>query len=200
MTTQPRTYRGQDAETRRAERRRRLLDAALELFGTRGYAATTIQDVCAAAGVTARHLYDDLGGREELLLALYEDIVAGHLAHVAEANAAAPLEDRLRAGTAAALEAWAADERRARVAFVEVVGVSPAVEARRHAVIEGYAAFVAAELAKVAPRERDYAWAGRALVGATIQVFESWLGLEDRPPLDDLVAEMTLVFGGVLDA
>jgi AcrR family transcriptional regulator len=192
--TSARSYRGLDAQQRAADRRRRLLDAALELFGTRGHAGTKIQDVCAAAGVTARHFYEAFNGREELLGALYEEVVATHLAEVAAALDGAT--DPLRAGLGAALDAWARDERRARIAFVEVVGVSAALEERRAATVEAYAAFVAGELARVSPHPRDFSWGGRALVGATIQVFLSWLALPagERPPLTTLTEELATLF------
>ena len=47
-----RGYGGRSAAERRAERRERLLAAGLELFGTRGYAATSIERLCAAASVS----------------------------------------------------------------------------------------------------------------------------------------------------
>ena len=38
-----RRYGGKTAPQRRAERRERLMDSGLELFGTQGFAATTIE-------------------------------------------------------------------------------------------------------------------------------------------------------------
>src|SRR6266536_445680 len=46
-----RRYRGRLPDERRAERRRRLLGAGLELFGTVGYHGTSIERLCAQAGV-----------------------------------------------------------------------------------------------------------------------------------------------------
>lgn len=198
MTATARPYAGRTPEERLADRRERLLDAALEHFGTRGYAATRIQDVCSAAGVTTRHFYEAFGDREALLRAVYDRAVEAHLAAVRASLAAAGDDDRLRAGVAAALCAWADDKRAARVAFVEVVGVSPAVERHRRAVIERYAGFVAEELAAAAPGDRDLTWSARALVAATIGVFEAWLAQEDPPPLDRLVDELAVLYAAPL--
>ncbi len=44
-----RRYGGKSLEQRREERRRRLLDAGLELFGTQGFQHTTIEQLCATA-------------------------------------------------------------------------------------------------------------------------------------------------------
>ena len=71
-----RRYRGRLPDERRADRRRRLLDAGLELFGTVGYHGTSIERLCAQAGVTARHFYQEFSGREALLAALFGEIVS----------------------------------------------------------------------------------------------------------------------------
>ena len=74
-STAKRVYAKKNAEDRVLERRERLLQAALELFATQGYANTTIEALCSEAKVTTRHFYQVFAGREELLLALYDQIV-----------------------------------------------------------------------------------------------------------------------------
>ena len=49
-----RAYGGVSADDRIAARRTSLLDAGLELFGTDGFAATGVKDVCRQAGLTDR--------------------------------------------------------------------------------------------------------------------------------------------------
>src|SRR3712207_2398209 len=88
-----RRYRGMTAEERTADRRRRLIDSGTTLIGENGYAAVTISDLCASAGVTARNFYDHFEAKEDLLLAVYEATVAEHAAVTLEALAAAPGDD-----------------------------------------------------------------------------------------------------------
>src|SRR3954471_24120343 len=71
---QSRTYRGVDTEQRRAERRQRLLEAALDEFTTRGYYKTKIADLCARAGVSTRNFYEKFASKEALLLELHAHI------------------------------------------------------------------------------------------------------------------------------
>lgn len=55
--------------------RRKLLRAARKLFARRGYAATSINDVLRATGVSRGALYHHFpGGKEELFLAVYEEV------------------------------------------------------------------------------------------------------------------------------
>jgi TetR/AcrR family transcriptional repressor of nem operon len=50
----------------------RLLDAALQLIRTKGYAATTVDDVCEAAGVTKGSFFHHFKGKEDLAIAATE--------------------------------------------------------------------------------------------------------------------------------
>jgi len=55
------------------EARERLLGAALELFTQRGYAATSVREICLTAGVTKPVLYYYFKSKEGLYLQLMED-------------------------------------------------------------------------------------------------------------------------------
>jgi len=50
--------------------RERLLEVALRLFASKGYAATSVRDIVSAAGVTAPSLYHHFGNKEGLFLAI----------------------------------------------------------------------------------------------------------------------------------
>ena len=53
-----------------AASRERILQAALELLGKRGYAATSVSAICERAGVAKTALYWHFGSKEGLLLTL----------------------------------------------------------------------------------------------------------------------------------
>lgn len=61
------------ARKRKADRRRaELLDVALRLFAERGFEATTIADISAAAGTAHGLVYHYFSSKDELLLAVLE--------------------------------------------------------------------------------------------------------------------------------
>ncbi|MFH1033688.1 MAG: TetR/AcrR family transcriptional regulator [Pseudomonadota bacterium] len=66
--------------------RGRLLQAAGELFAQKGYAATTVREIVAAAGVTKPVLYYYFGSKEGLYLELMESTSASLLAVLEEAQ------------------------------------------------------------------------------------------------------------------
>lgn len=57
----------------RAETRARVLAAALEVFGERGIAGSTVSDVAAAAGMTKGAVYSSFASKDELVLAIMEE-------------------------------------------------------------------------------------------------------------------------------
>ena len=200
-----RRYGGRDAEERRAERREQLLAAALELFGTRGFPAVTIRQLCAEARLAPRYFYEQFTDREELLRTVYDRGMAGVHGAVLAASEAAPPSgpERARALLRAFLEAMTADERLARIAYLEVPGVSHAMEEHRREVVRGFEAFVAGEAPRLAgggeaPQERDLSLAAMALTGATNQVLQDWLLRSDRAPLERLADELARVYVGAL--
>jgi len=68
------------------ESKTKLLDAALHVIRAKGYAATTVDDICQAAGVTKGSFFHHFKSKDELALA-----AAGHFSAMAEGLfAAAP--------------------------------------------------------------------------------------------------------------
>ncbi|MEA2161458.1 MAG: hypothetical protein QOD66_3838 [Solirubrobacteraceae bacterium] len=117
-------YGGLDADQRRSGRRSQLLEAALELLGNEGWQATTVRAICAQAHLTPRYFYESFADRDELLLAVFDDIAGEAAAGVLAAVLKAPDDARMKAR--AAIGAFVAlvteDPRKARVLFVEAMG------------------------------------------------------------------------------
>jgi AcrR family transcriptional regulator len=85
-----------------AERRAVIVEAAGRLFGERGYEATRLDEIAAAAGVTKPIVYRHFDSKRDLYLALldrHRDDLAGFVASI---PAAGSTEERLRA----VLEVW----------------------------------------------------------------------------------------------
>ena len=156
MATKPRVYGGKTADQRSAERREKLLDAAVELFGTVGFAGTTIEMLCHAAHLHPRYFYEQFENREALLMAVYDRHVGNVLMTVVAAIERAPADPRgrLETGLRAFVTAVLADERLARINYFEMVGVSRALEARRRAVLRGYADLITGQLETFDPADR----------------------------------------------
>ena len=136
-------WRGQSPAQRSAVRRQQLLAAGLEVFGTCGWQQSTVRGICAAAGLSERYFYESFASRDELLLAVYEDLNEREFAMFSQAarqrldDIASPDGQTLMSVLHDALLAWfatfKADPRVARVRLIEVLGVSAQIDERYRA-------------------------------------------------------------------
>jgi AcrR family transcriptional regulator len=140
-----RRFSGRTLADRQHERRDAMLAAGLELFGTRGYASTTVDEVARRAHVSTRNFYEEFENRLDLLVAVGERIAAEAFAALTTAQVpvartgngggagtGGPAAARFRARMAALVHALVDDPRVARVAFVETLAIDPVDGSRRH--------------------------------------------------------------------
>ena len=200
------SYGGVSAGVRVAARRDRLLAAGLELFGTQGYQRTTIEQVCAEAGLTKRYFYESFRSCEELLGAVVRGlwVEAAQRGMAAVAAAPAGLDAQIRQGIGAVVDYYTGDVRRGRVAFLAAVGISDRIEAQRReyagvftALLQRYAAELLGELI---PPEQTMRLNAGALVGAGSElVTEFLLGAVTVTPaeLADYLTDLAFAMIGI---
>ncbi len=193
-----RLRKGRTLAERRAERRQALLDAALELFGTQGFFASSVEEICRTAYVSTRNFYEEFENREALLVALGEQIVAKTFRAMAEVGEVEPGPDQARrearARIGAVVHSLVDDPRVARVSFIESRGVSPVHESRRRDANRLFADFVIG--LGDGPRSEFWDRAGGeiyglSVVGAFSEVVGDWVLRDDKPPLDELIDNLT---------
>lgn len=162
MAVKAGTYRGMTAEQRVADRRARLVEATLEVWGRDGGPTVTMTRICAEAGLTERYFYESFDHLDQALMAVMDDIAA----QIADRSVAAlasteggPTE-RVRAGIGSFVEILTEDPRKGRVAIVESVSLDS---------LRPHRAELLRQFADLSARE------ARALYGA-----EAWSEIEGR--------------------
>ena len=115
----------------RHERRRQLLDAALEVFVSRGYHAAAMDEIAERAGVSKPVLYQHFPGKLELYLALLDESVEG-LIDTVRAALRSTTENKQRVGATfgAYFEFIGGHEEAYRLVFESDLSNEPAVRAR----------------------------------------------------------------------
>ena len=109
-----------------------MLEAIAVTVSSKGYAATTIADVAAAAKVSRRTFYEHFADKEECFLAAFDTGIGYLLSEMARvARNAGDWQDRLQAGVRTMLSVLAADPAFTRIGTVEVVSAGPAALERR---------------------------------------------------------------------
>jgi AcrR family transcriptional regulator len=103
---------------RRQQTRARLLDAAGQVFARRGFHAATIDEVAEAAGYTKGAVYSNFASKDDLVLALLDQHLAGQLQQV-EALDAIESSEELRAALGGRTEQEFAATRDFGVLLVE---------------------------------------------------------------------------------
>ncbi|MET9150443.1 TetR/AcrR family transcriptional regulator [Streptomyces griseoflavus] len=96
-------------EAQKQMTRRLLLESGLELFKTKGYAATTVDDIATAAGTTRVTFYAYFPSRSELMKALIDEQLNEALQRVRSpehGSTARDLVDTVAEGTPEAIMAW----------------------------------------------------------------------------------------------
>ncbi|MER6072554.1 TetR/AcrR family transcriptional regulator [Streptomyces sp. NPDC001817] len=201
-----RRYGGRSAEERQAERRRRFLDAALELFGgAPGYRGTTVAALSQAAGLSTRQFYEEFRTLEDVLAALHLQVNDWAEQAVLEALAAAdglPLAERAGVLFRAYARDVTSDLRRMRITFVEIVGVSPRLEeqrlARRARWVDLIRAEADAAVARGEAAPRDYRLAAAAFIGSVNGLLHDWSAGWVAASLDEVVDELVRQLLGIL--
>jgi len=194
-----RTYRGITPAERQAERRERLMEAGLELFGTIGYARTSVRAVAAAASLNSRYFYESFSSREDLLYCVYQRIVTDIFTKAAQAAIGQKtIEQQARATLRAAWTAVTEDRRKARVVALEVVGVSERLERLRHETRQALAQLTADNAMSIAGggvRLRlDPVLTARFLMGGVVEVLLEWINGDLDASVDEVVEHFTVLF------
>ena len=126
----PKVWGARTADERQAERRERILRAAIELYGHHGYRQTSVKAVCAQAGLTERYFYESFVNGEDLLrqcfLAVENDLLTRM--RTAAGDDASSVSARARAALLVYLDQIRQDPNTARVFLIEMANVSPAAE------------------------------------------------------------------------
>ncbi|MEV4153122.1 TetR/AcrR family transcriptional regulator [Nocardia salmonicida] len=164
-----RSYGGQTAESRAADRRARLIDVGVEMVGTQGVSALGMRSVCRAAGLSQRFFYESFADTDVLLHAVYR----AALSRLEQAVAPGVASSDLHAVFEAAARLMEDDPRICRILLVE-----PVADVR----LRGYVRETIPAIATAALGDRIVGSADdpyvrmhfSALFGALISLFVEW--------------------------
>ncbi|WP_314443850.1 TetR/AcrR family transcriptional regulator [Massilia timonae] len=198
MPALTRSYRGQSQEQRRAERRARLIEGAIAVYGERGYHQATVKAVCEAAGLTERYFYESFANSEALLIDSYNTVTYAVLGEILRAGEAAGRGRvaRSRAMLRAYFAALQREPQSARVFLVEIRGVSRAVDQAFDASLRAIGRDVARLLGSSAAND-ELLQAG--VIGGVIHIALRWIDDGYQPPIERAV-ETALRLGAALAA
>ncbi|HCT39787.1 MAG TPA: TetR/AcrR family transcriptional regulator [Moraxellaceae bacterium] len=203
--TPQRTYGGESPEERMVRRRASFIAAGRVLFSQIGYRKTTMRGLCAEAGLTDRYFYESFETIEDLLVAVYEELMGEMQGHIVAAlQVAGPGRDA-DALIDIGLDAFfrqVEDTAAARVIWLEVLGVSPRVDQVYNHGIRGFAEFILVMSRTIAPHwpvsDEIARVVAMGMIGAASEAAKDWLMSGYQQPRAHLVQGIAMVFKGIL--
>jgi AcrR family transcriptional regulator len=166
----------------------RLEEAALELFGERGYEGTTVADIAERAGLTKRTFFRYFADKREVLFSGSEILEETMIKGVLEAPKKASPLDAVAAGLDASAEVFERIPDRAgkRQALLDA---NPELQERERAKLAHLAGSVAEALRKRGVKEPAAGLAADAGISILRVAFARWTGDPHGKDLRALLAE-----------
>lgn len=170
---------GRTGAERRAERRRRLIDAATEIWAENGWAAVTMRGVCAKTALNDRYFYEDFKTRDELLVAAWDGVrneMLGEVSSTFAERVGQPPIETIRAAISIVVHGIAQDAGRAQILLTQHAGSSPLQDRRAVALQEATQLVIAASRPHLRPDADEMALRMDTFVavGGFVELITAW--------------------------
>lgn len=188
--------------TKAQQTRERILDAALNIFASKGYHDTRMDDIVSEAGSSKGSVYFHFPGKEALFLALVDEFASRLEARLAEAIAA---EEggmrRVEAALDAGLAVFGEYRRLAKLFLVQAVGLGQTFETKRLEILDKFAhliqkhldeAIADGDILPIDSQITAYAW-----VGAINELIMRWVQNGEPTPERIAPALRTLLLNSI---
>ncbi len=195
VMAQVRPYRGIEAAERIAQRRRRFLNAGLDLLGATGDPDDlTVRAICGRAGLAVRYFYESFTDKDDFAAAVFDSVIADIAATTQAAVSAAPPSEQSRACMADIVRTITDDPRVGRLIFSTQLA-NPVLVRKR---VESGALFAmlsgqqAGSALRMPENERIKATA-HFVVGGVAQTISAWLAGSVHLDADQLVDQLASI-------
>jgi len=167
-------------ERKKEQTRRAIEDAALRLFAERGFSATTISDIAAAADIAPRTFFAYFPSKEDVVFAHFDAYAASLQQHLDEREPGETTFDALRSWTADLIDATDPEEREHDAIRKQLTCDNEALEAHERHLMSRFETVIAASVAADLGDEPD-GLGPRLVAAAAIAALKS---LESSEPKD----------------
>jgi AcrR family transcriptional regulator len=198
--TTGRRYGGVDSEERQRQRKVKLIEAGLAVFGEQGYHQSTVRDVCKQAQLTSRYFYESFDGMEALFKAVYvsvnRELMQSTIMSLASCQ---PDPEKLaEAALRTFLEFIKQDPHRARVALIDALNVGEGMNVLADKASQDFAQLIAGFMYQMFPRLEetglDFKMLANGLVGANTRIATQWVADRCKAPINDVLRNVLVLF------
>lgn len=199
--TTGRRYGGIDPEERQRQRRAKLIEAGLAVFGEQGYHHSTVRDVCKQAQLTSRYFYENFDSMEALFKAVYTSVSRELMQSTIMSLASCqPDPEKLaEASLRTFLEFIRQDPHRARVSLIDALNVGEGMNMLADKASQDFAHLIAGFMHQMFPRLEaqgmlNFKMLANGLVGANTRIATQWVMDRCKAPLDDVLFNTLTLF------
>ena len=203
--TTGRRYAGVDPEERQRQRKARLIEAALAVFGEKGFHPSTVRDVCKEAKLTSRYFYESFDSMEALFRSVYGAISRQLMQATIVALAQCPPdpEKLSEAAIRAFLEFIQEDPRRARVGLIDALNVGEGMNSLANKASQDYAQLVSTFVHQFFPNMAELGLdpiiIADGLVGSSNRIATQWVAEKCKTPLDEVLHNCVSIFKACIE-
>ncbi len=204
--TKERQFKGLSLTERKQARREKLIEAGIEAYGTHGFFAVTVKDICNEAKLTERYFYESFKKSDELFQTIFLTLIDQLQHNVMQAIMQASSDPRkmIEAGLTALLTTLRDNPRMARIIYIDAMLVQ---ELHNQATIHEtmlrfdrmIQAFVMLMMPHIDRSEREISFVATGLNGYVTQIAIRWVVSGFKQSLEDVLSSCSIVFLSLLN-
>ena len=204
--TKERQFKGLSLTERKQARREKLIEAGIEAYGTHGFFAVTVKDICNEAKLTERYFYESFKKSDELFQTIFLKLIDQLQHNVMQAIMQASTDPRkmIESGLTALLTTLKDNPRMARIIYIDAMLVQ---ELHNQATIHETMlrfdrmihAFVMLMMPHIDRSEREISLVATGLNGYVTQIAIRWVVSGFKQSMQEVLSACSIVFLSLLD-
>jgi AcrR family transcriptional regulator len=204
--TKERQFKGMSLSERKQARREKLIEAGIEAYGTHGFFAVTVKDICTEAKLTERYFYESFKKSDELFQTIFLKLIDQLQHNVTQAIMQASTDPRkmIEAGLTALLTTLKDNPGMARIIYIDAMLVQELHnQATIHETMSRFDrmihAFVMLMMPNINRSEREISMISTGLNGYVTQIAIRWVVSGFKLSIEDVLSSCSIVFLSLLD-
>ena len=204
--TKERQFKGLSLTERKQARREKLIEAGIEAYGTHGFFAVTVKDICNEAKLTERYFYESFRKSDELFQTIFLKLIDQLQHNVMQAIMQASTDPRkmIESGLTALLTTLKDNPRMARIIYIDAMLVQ---ELHNQATIHETMlrfdrmihAFVMLMMPHIDRSEREISLVATGLNGYVTQIAIRWVVSGFKQSMQEVLSSCSIVFLSLLE-
>ena len=204
--TKERQFKGLSLTERKQARREKLIEAGIEAYGTHGFFAVTVKDICNEAKLTERYFYESFKKSDELFQTIFLKLIDQLQHNVMQAIMQASTDPRkmIESGLTALLTTLKDNPGMARIIYIDAMLVQ---ELHNQATIHETMlrfdrmihAFVMLMMPHIDRSEREISLVATGLNGYVTQIAIRWVVSGFKQSMQEVLSSCSIVFLSLLD-